>query len=212
MSHHQRIFCIIVTSHHSKTPPMHRGLATTSGEKKKRPHIHWKEKVSSAPSMQYGKQRYHQATFKVCALTGRPIKSPAKHYHSAITLFPVINCRSHSKAGTSYFHSPAALGMQHVSALLLSTLGEATVQLQSSNLCPSGHPVAPLCSCYRCQQCYSYLSEFGTSVSRIKVSGLPQNQFSLLIYIKSTNWHTNSTQNRKNPTLSNPHFHLTGRL
>lgn len=171
---HQTIFWIIVTSHHWNTPHAQRTCHNFGGKEEQttqysRTHI----QAFSAPSMQYGKQRHHQVTFKVCALRGRPIKPSAKHYHSAITLFPVINCRSHSKAGTSYFHKPCTLGMQHVSALLLSTLSEA-MQLQSSKLCPSAHPVASFCSWLsQVSQCYSYLPEFGTSVSRIKDSGVP---------------------------------------
>lgn len=152
--HATRVFSVLLSHRTTQTLLTHKGLATASGERKERPHntaeltTTEKRKVFSTP-MQYGKQRHHQVTFKVCALRGKPTKPSAKHYHSAITLFPVINCRSHSKAGTSYFHNPGTLGMQHVSALLLSTLREA-MQLQSSKLCPSGHPGAPSCSCYRC--------------------------------------------------------------
>lgn len=139
MSHHQRILCFMVTSQHSNTLHAQRTCHNFWGKEEKttqcsRTPMHWKEQVLSAPSTQDGEQRYHQVTLKVCALRGRSIKSPAKHHHCAITLFPVINFRSHSKAGTSYFHNPAALGMQHVSALLLSALREATLQLQSTTL------------------------------------------------------------------------------
>lgn len=188
-----------------KTLLMHQGFATTSGERKKRPHntaelASTEKRKFSAPSMQYGKQRYHQVTFKVCALRARPIKSSAKHHHCAITLLPAINCRSHSKAGTSYFHSPATLGMQHVSALLLSTLSEA-LQLHSSKLCPSGHQGHHSAAATGLTELQ--VPEFGTAGTRVKVSGVPQNQFSLLIYIKCTNWHRDS---------GNPHFHLQRQL
>lgn len=79
----------------------------------------------------------------------------------------------------SYFHNPATLGMQHVSALLLSTW----VRLCNCRAANSGpldikwHDSAVL----QVLGCYSYLPEFGRAVSVIEVSGVPQN------------WHTNST-------------------